>query len=82
MTDNPMRYEWTGATALEAETLLSAADELIRAHLKAIAPGDGTARLRIARTAPVAIKISIDLTHLADSAAEVQALNASLHDND
>jgi len=82
MTDNPQRYEWTGTTAREADTLLGAAQELIDAHLKALVPGDPTARLRLSKTAPVVVKISIDLTQLAENAAEVQALNASLNHND
>lgn len=82
MTDNPLHYEWTGSTAQEADTLLQAAQELISAHLKALAPGNGTTRFRLSQTAPVAIKVSIDLTQLAGNAAEVQNLNASLHHDD
>lgn len=83
MTDNPMRYEWTGSTALEADNLLQAANDLIDAHLRALAPGDATVRYRLKRNAKVGIKVQLDLTELAATANEVQALNAAMNlDND
>ncbi|MCA1224301.1 hypothetical protein [Streptomyces sp. 8L] len=82
MTQTPNIHEWTGTTADAAFDLLSAARQLIDAHLKALAPGDDEAQYRLRETTPVAIKISLDLTTLATSATEVQALNASLHHND
>lgn len=82
MTQNPNTHEWTGTTVEEAEDLLSAARDLLDAHMKALAPGDYRSRIRLAKTTHVAIKVSLDLTDLATSTAEVQALNASLHQTD
>ena len=82
MTDNPMHYEWTGTTVEEASNLLRAAEELLDAHMKALAPGSAMTRLRLGRTAKVGIKVSLDLTELANSASEVQALNAAYTHDD
>ncbi|MEU8469574.1 hypothetical protein AB0F30_16900 [Streptomyces sp. NPDC029006] len=79
MTDNPRQYEWNGTTVQEADALLSAAQELINAHMKALVPGEPLVRYRLAKTARVRIKVSLDLTELADSASEVQALNAAFN---
>lgn len=80
MTQTPNTHEWTGTTVEEAEDLLSAARQLLDAHMKALAPGDHRSQYRLAKTTPVAIKVSLDLTALATSTAEVQALNQSFND--
>ena len=79
MTNNPLRYEWTGTTAREADNLLQAANDLIEGHLKALAPGDAVDRHRLKKNAKVSIKIHLDLTDLVNSANEVQALNAAMN---
>lgn len=79
MTNQPLRYEWTGNTAEEAKSLLSAAEDLISGHMKALAPGDAVTRYQLAETARVGITITLDLSDLVVSTHEVQALNAAMN---
>lgn len=71
---NPPKYEWTAATALEADTFLGAAQDLINAHLKTLA-ADHHFRAGTRRGTPLKLKISLDLGPAVDAINEARQLD-------
>ncbi|WP_149563188.1 hypothetical protein [Streptomyces cacaoi] len=61
---NPPHYTWTASNAKEAENILSAARDLLDAHLKTLVPNDAMERHDAQRTAPVALTVSMNLSGL------------------
>ncbi|WP_030888271.1 hypothetical protein [Streptomyces sp. NRRL S-1868] len=59
---HPPHYTWTASNAKEAENILSAALDLLDAHLKTLMPNGAMERQDAKRTAPVALTVSMDLT--------------------
>ncbi|WP_326806675.1 hypothetical protein OHB04_02455 [Streptomyces sp. NBC_01775] len=61
---NPPRYTWTATTAREADNVLQAVQDLIAAHLATLVPRGGGEKLQTAKTAPVTLTVSLDLSGL------------------
>jgi len=74
MTGNAHRYEFTATTAQEAHNLLEAAQQLLDAHLKLLAPGAPYINSELRERTPVHLAITLDLA----DANEVATLNQSL----
>jgi hypothetical protein len=62
-TFNPPKYTWNAITAHEAYLALDAARDLIDAHLSSFT-GERLQRVSAAKSAPVAMRLELDLTDL------------------
>lgn len=74
MSSNGHRYEFTASNALEAHNLLDAAQQLLEAHMKLLAPGAAFISSELRERTPVHLFIQFDLA----AANEVATLNEAL----
>lgn len=74
MSATPHRYEFTATNAQEAHNLLDAAQQLLDAHMKLLAPGVTFISSELRGRTPVRMTLHLDL----DAANEVATLNQAM----
>ncbi|MGW5990977.1 hypothetical protein ACWFRT_29530 [Streptomyces anulatus] len=73
-----MEAQWSAETAQAALNLLTAAQERIESALKVAHPGDPLGRMEAARTAPVRLSITLDVSDLDRIGNDLHGFNAQV----